>query len=394
MSQEKQLNLSEAAADILSKNLASKGAGEGFGAGTTLNDTANKKVASAIGNAGLDKYSVEVPSATAPGQTPPVGSEPAKHLEKQPAESGIADTNVDQIPSKTSTEPAGDCDSNASAKEKLKSSPAKTVNVANTGAKTGAFVNEGDEDEGEEDEVNEDIAALMAGENLSEDFKRKATAIFESAVKTKVAELAEELEAQYVAQFEEAYEEMKEDFATKIDDYLDYVAESWMQENKLAVESGLRTEIAEGFIDSLKTVFEEHYINIPEEKFDVVEELASKVEALEKQVNEEISRNIDLKQKLSEQKKVEALHSVCEGLTLSQAEKIKTIAESVEFSGEEDFVRQMEDIKESYFSVSSSVKPASVESLNDVVDLTEEKQTVVDPLMAAYASRISKTLLK
>ena len=234
----------------------------------------------------------------------------------------------------------------------------------------------------------------MAGENLSEDFKRKATAIFESAVKTKVAELAEELEAQYVAQFEEAYEEMKEDFATKIDEYLDYVAESWMEENKLAVESGLRTEIAEGFIESLKTVFEEHYINIPEEKFDVVEELASKVEALEKQVNEEISRNIDLKQKLSEQKKVEALHSVCEGLTLSQAEKIKTIAESVEFSGEEDFVRQMEDIKESYFSVSSSVKPASVESLNDVVDLTEEKQTVVDPLMAAYASRISKTLLK
>ena len=394
MSQEKQLNLSEAAADILSKNLASKGAGEGFGAGTTLNDTANKKVASAIGNAGLDKYSVEVPSATAPGQTPPVGSEPAKHLEKQPAESGIADTSVSQLPSKTSTEPAGDCDSNASAKEKLKSSPAKTVNVANTGAKTGAFVNEGDEDEGEEDEVNEDIAALMAGENLSEDFKRKATAIFESAVKTKVAELAEELEAQYVAQFEEAYEEMKEDFATKIDDYLDYVAESWMEENKLAVESGLRTEIAEGFIDSLKTVFEEHYINIPEEKFDVVEELASKVEALEKQVNEEISRNIDLKQKLSEQKKVEALHSVCEGLTLSQAEKIKTIAESVDFSNHEDFVSQMEDIKESYFSVSSSVKPASAESLNDVVDLTEEKETVIDPLMAAYASRISKTLLK
>ena len=394
MSQEKQLNLSEAAADILSKNLASKGTGEGFGAGTTLNDTANKKVASAIGNAGLDKYSVEVPSATAPGQTPPVGSEPAKHLEKQPAESGIADTNVDHIPSKTSTEPAGDSSNNPEAAKKLKSSPAKTVNVANTGAKTGAFVNEGDEDEGEEDEVNEDIAALMAGENLSEDFKRKATAIFESAVKTKVAELAEELEAQYVAQFEEAYEEMKEDFATKIDDYLDYVAESWMEENKLAVESGLRTEIAEGFIDSLKTVFEEHYINIPEEKFDVVEELASKVEALEKQVNEEISRNIDLKQKLSEQKKVEALHSVCEGLTLSQAEKIKTIAESVEFSGEEDFVRQMEDIKESYFSVSSSVKPASVESLNDVVDLTEEKETVIDPLMAVYASRISKTLLK
>ena len=196
--------------------------------------------------------------------------------------------------------------------------------------------------------------------------------------------------------FNNSYEDMKEDFTNKVDEYLDYVAESWMEENTLAIESGLRTEIAEGFIESLKNVFVEHYIDIPEEKFDVVEELASKVEALEKQVNEEMSKNIDLKQKLSEQKKVEALHSVCEGLTLSQAEKIKTIAESVEFSGEEDFVKQMEDIKESYFSVSSSVKPASVESLNDVVDLNEEVKTqkAVDPMIAAYASRISQTILK
>lgn len=360
MSQEKQLNLSEAAAEILSSNVASKGKGEAFGAGTTLNDTANKKAASDIGNAGIEKYDVEVPSATAPGQTPPVGSEPMKKLAPQPAQSASkADTAVDQLPKK------------------------------------GKFVNENDEEKVDEDEeVNEDIAALMAGENLSEDFKRKATAIFESAVKSKVAELAEELEAQYVAQFEEAYEEMKEDFATKIDEYLDYVAESWMEENKLAVESGLRTEIAEGFIESLKTVFEEHYIDIPEEKFDVVEELASKVEALEKQVNEEITKNIDLKQKLSEQKKVEALHSVCEGLTLSQAEKIKTIAESVDFVSQDDFVKQMEDIKESYFSVTPSVKPASVESLNDAVTLTEEKETVIDPIIAAYASKISKTLLK
>ena len=380
MSQDTNLNLSEAAMEILNANRKSKNGGQdSFGAGTKLNDTANKTVADAIGNAGLDKYSVEVPSATPPGQTPPTGAEPAKHLDKQPAESGIADTDVDQIPSKATTEPAGDCCDDSETKKQFKNAPAKTTNVAGVG-KSGF--------------ANEDIDALMAGENLSEDFKRKATAIFEAAVKTKVAELAEELEAQYVAQFEDAYEEMKEDFATKIDEYLDYVAESWMTENTLAVESGLRTEIAEGFIESLKTVFEEHYIDIPEEKFDVVEELASKVEALEKQVNEEISKNINLKQKLSEQKKVEALHAVCEGLTLSQAEKIKTIAESVEFSSTEDFVKQMDEIKESYFSTQSSVKPASVESLNDVVELTEEKTATVDPMIAAYASKISKTLLK
>jgi hypothetical protein len=356
MSQDTNLNLSEAALEILNANKKSKDSQQdSFGLGQKLNDTANKDEQK-IGNAGIEKYDINAPSATSPGQTPPVGQEPMKSLAPQPAETvSKANTKVNQLPKKG--------------------------------------VNEGD-GEIEGDEVNEDIAALMAGENLSEEFKRKATAIFEAAVKSKVSELAEELEAQYVAQFEEAYEEMKEDFASKVDEYLDYVAESWMEENTLAVESGLRTEIAEGFINSLKTVFEEHYIDIPEEKFDVVEELASKVEALEKQVNEEMSKNIDLKQKLSEQKKIEALHSVCEGLTLSQAEKIKTIAESVEFVSEEDFVGQIEAIKESYFSV-ATVKPASIESLNDIVELTEDVKTpVVDPLIAAYASRISQTILK
>jgi hypothetical protein len=356
---QKNLNLSEAAMDILNGNRKDKDTKQdSFGQGQKLHDTANKTTACDTGNADWEKPYVEAPTATPPGQTPPVGQEPAKHLPPQPADTvSKANTKVNLHPKKG--------------------------------------VNEEGEPDDEEDEVNEDIAALMAGENLSESFKRKASAIFEAAVKSKVGELAEELEAHYVAQFEEAYEDMKEDFTNKVDEYLDYVTESWMEENKLAVESGLRTEIAEGFIESLKTVFEEHYIDIPEEKFDVVEELASKVEALEKQVNEEMSKNIDLKQKLSEQKKVEALHAVCEGLTLSQAEKIKTIAESVEFVSENDFVTQMEDIKESYFSA-STVKPASIESLNDVIDLNEEVKPAkrVDPTIAAYASRISQTILK
>ena len=362
MSQEKNLNLSEAAKDILTSNRKDKDSKQDlFGQGQKLHDTANKTTGNDTGNADWDKLSVEAPSATPPGQTPPVGAEPMKKLAPQPADA-VSKVN-----------------------NKVNLHPKKGVNEEE----------EPDEDEDEEEEVNEDIAALMAGENLSESFKRKASAIFEAAVKSKVAELAEELEAHYVTQFEEAYEDMKEDFTGKVDEYLDYVTESWMEENKLAVESGLRTEIAEGFIESLKTVFEEHYIDIPEEKFDVVEELASKVEALEKQVNEEMSKNINLKQKLSEQKKVEALHAVCEGLTLSQAEKIKTIAESVEFVSENDFVTQMEDIKESYFSV-STVKPASIESLNDVIDLNEEVKPAkrVDPTIAAYASRISQTILK
>lgn len=347
MSQETELNLSEAAAEILKANLASKKGMPSEKLATKQTDITYKE---------LDGVEVDgIEKATPPGATPPVGSEPMKKLEKQPA-------------------------------------------AVELGNKLPAVKNpccEGDEGDEEEEVVNEDIAALMAGENLSEDFKRKATAIFESAVKSKVAELAEELESKYVEQFEEAYQEMQEDFATKVDEYLDYVVESWMEENKLAVESGLKTEIVESFIGSLKSVFEEHYIDIPEEKFNVVEELASKVEALEKQVNEEMTKNIDLKQKLSEQRKIEALHSVCEGLTLSQSEKIKTIAESVDFVSEEDFISQMDSIKESYFP-KETVKPASVESLNDAVELNEEVKSTatVDPKIAAYASIISKTLLK
>ena len=355
MSQEKTFNLSEAAEQILQGNRKDKDAKQDKA--TKLNDTVNK-AAQDIGNAGIEKYDVNAPSATAPGATPPVGAEPMKKLPPQPASSALpGDQKISQLPKKG--------------------------------------VNEEEDEDEDEEVVNEDIEALMAGENLSTEFKMKATAIFEAAVKAKVSELAEELEAQYVEQFEEAYAEMKEDFTTKVDEYLDYVVEDWMTENKLAVESGLRTEIAEGFMESLKNVFEEHYINIPEEKFDVVESLASKVEALEIQVNEEMTKNIDLKRKLSEQKKVEALYSVCEGLTLSQAEKIKTIAESVDFYSESDFVSQMEDIKESYFSNGSSVKPASFESLQDSVELNEDvKETKVNPLMAAYVSSISKSILK
>lgn len=353
MSQEKSLNLSEAAQEILNANRKTKDAqGDKFGQGKTLNDTANKGEQD-VGNPGIEKPAVNAPSATPPGQTPPVGSEPAKKLPKQPAESGIANTDVDQLPKKG--------------------------------------VNEG------EDDVNEDIAALMAGENLSEEFKKKATAIFEAAVKAKVAELAEELEQKYVAQFEEAYAELVADTSKKVDESIEYFAAQWMEENKLALQSNLKSEITEGFINSLKQVFEEHYIDLPEEKVDVVSELASKVEALEKQVNEELAKNIDLTTKLSEQKKVEALHSVCEGLTISQAEKIKTIAESVEFNSAEEFVTQMEAIKESYFSQSATVKPASKDSLNDTVELNEETETKskkLDPVMEAYVKGISKSLIK
>lgn len=347
MPQEISKNLSEAALEILNQNKKTKlPEGEKFGQDKKLNDKVDKE-ADCIGNANFEKYKLDVPTATPPGATPPVGSEPMKKLPKQPGEAkSTVDTEVEQAPK-------------------------------------GTF-------------ANEDIDALMSGENLSEDFKRKATAIFEAAVKAKVFELSEELEEKYIQQLEEAHEEMKEDLTSKIDSYLDYVVESWVNDNQIALEKGIQSEITESFMSSLKQLFEEHYIDIPEEKFDVVEELASKVEVLENKINEEISKNISLKQKLTEQSKKEALYSVCEGLTLTQSEKIKNIAESVEFISESDFIDQMENIKESYFSNTQSVKPASKESLNEDSLITEEVQEtkVVDPIIAAYASKLSKTLLK
>jgi len=237
--------------------------------------------------------------------------------------------------------------------------------------------------------MKEDVDAMLSGENLSEEFKEKASMIFEAAVNSRVEIVAEEMEQAFIEQFNEAVEEVKEDFAGKLDSYLDYVVENWMEENKLSIEKGLRSEIVEDFIGALKNVFEEHYIDIPEEKVDVVEELVSKVEELEDTVNEHIERNIELKKRLYEHERLEAVNSVCEGLTLSQAEKIKSLAKSVEFVSEEDFAEKLETIKESYFP--SYIKSASIEDLNEPVELDEDATTkVVDPLIEQYASKISK----
>lgn len=263
---------------------------------------------------------------------------------------------------------------------------------------------DGDEEASEDDEeekakmsaknkekMKEDIDAMLAGENLSEEFKEKATTIFEAAVQSRVDEVAAELEEQFTKEFESALESVKEDFSSKLDSYLDYVVENWMEENKLAIEKGLRTEIAEDFIGALRNVFVEHYIDIPNEKEDIVEGLVQKVEDLETKIDEEISKNINLKQQIAEHKKVDIIHSVCEGLTLSQVEKIKSLAENVEFVSEEDFGRKLAVIKESYFP--ANIVAAKSDALDEFVDLDEDTSTkVVDPLIEAYAKTISKTL--
>lgn len=244
-------------------------------------------------------------------------------------------------------------------------------------------------------DMKEDIDALLQGEDLSEEFVSKATTIFEAAVNSRVTEIAEELQVELQEQFSDAIEHLKEEFTTKIDDYLNYMVEEWMKENELAIESGLRTEIVEDFIGGMRNLFAEHYIDIPEEKVDVVSELAAKVEELEEKLNEEMHRSIQFKKEINEHKKLEAVQTVCEGLTQTQVEKMKSLAETVEFTTEEEFADKLETLKEAYTGT-SGVKFGEKSALEEGIDVEEVKTERVshDPLIDAVAKSISKSVIK
>ena len=240
-------------------------------------------------------------------------------------------------------------------------------------------------------QMHEDIHALFADdETISEDFKVKAATIFEARVFDRVAQIQEQLEAEYAGQLEEAVNAIRDELTEKVDDYLNYVVEQWMEENEIAIESGLRSEITEDFIAGLRNLFAENYINVPEDKVELVDELASKVEELEVKLNEEIEANIQYKKQLTEAIKVQLVNEVCEGLTATQVEKIKSLAESVEFSTEEEFVEKLETIRENYFP--SGVKKADAAQLHEEVeDDGSDKKVVADPYVASVVQAISKT---
>ena len=238
--------------------------------------------------------------------------------------------------------------------------------------------------------MKEDVNALFGDDKtISEDFKSKAATIFEARVFDRVAQIQEEIEGEYASMLEEAVEQIKSDLTEKVDDYLNYVVEQWMEENQIAIESGLRSEITEDFIAGLRNLFAENYINVPEDKVDLVEELAAKVEELETKLNEEIETNIEYKKALTEAIKEQLTVEVCEGLTATQVEKIKALAESVEFSTEEEFVEKLETLRENYFP--SGIQKAKVSHLQEQFEETEEKKVIHDPFISAVSQAISKT---
>jgi len=241
--------------------------------------------------------------------------------------------------------------------------------------------------------VAEDVAAMFSGEDLSEEFTSKATTIFEAAVVSKVNELLETVTVDLEAEMEVAKDEIAEDMAAKLDSYLEYVAEEWMKENELAVESGIRAEIQENFMKGLRDLFVENYIEVPEEKVDLVDELAEKVEELQQAVNEEIEKSIDLKKELTEAKVEIILGKVSEGLTESQAIKLASLAEGVEFESEESYVEKLETLKSNYFK-SEEVVTEEVNFDDEPLEIEEDAEKSVDPGMAAYMNAIAKSIKK
>ncbi len=227
-------------------------------------------------------------------------------------------------------------------------------------------------EEEESIDVEEDVNALLGGEELSEEFKEKAKTIFEAALKSKITEVKEQLEAQYASALNEEIDEMKVELQERVDSYLEYVADEWLQENELAVERGLKTEMTESFLEGMKSLFEEHYVNIPEEKYDVLSAMTDKLDDMETKLNEQIDKNISLNKRLSESVTDGILADVSEGLAATQKEKLASLAEGVEFESEESFKEKLTTLRESYFSdTKAAPQSSSADTLSEGVDHTE-----------------------
>ena len=233
-------------------------------------------------------------------------------------------------------------------------------------------------------DMKEDVDALTSGEDLSEEFKSKAATIFEGAVKAKLVEEIEKLESEYETKVDEKVSEVKEEIVDKVDAYLNYVVEEWMKENELAIEKGLRNEITEDFIGGLKSLFESHYINVPQEKYDVIESQAAEIEKLKEEVNQTIEKNVELNQKVSENTRQEIINDVSSDLAATEAEKLGKLAESIEYKDAESFRKGVETLKNSYYPTKAASDTESNEvAANAGSELSES--------MAAYTAAISKT---
>ena len=237
-------------------------------------------------------------------------------------------------------------------------------------------------------DIEEDVNALFGGEDLSEEFKEKAKLVFETALNSKVAEVQEALEAKYQETLEERISEEKASLSERVDNYLEYVADEWFTENTLAIEQGLKTDMTESFLEGMRSLFEEHYVTIPEDKYDVLESMVEKLDDMETKLNEQIEKNINLNSRLGESVANGILESVSEGLASTQKEKLASLSESVEFESEESYREKLETLRESYFSSRTASPAAKSETLSEGVDNSEGVEQHA-PAMNAYLKSLS-----
>ena len=253
-------------------------------------------------------------------------------------------------------------------------------------------VAESQEEEAEELDVSDDINALVAGEELSEEFQEKAKTIFEAAINSKVAKIEEALEADHVKALTEEVAEFKNELTERVDSYLEYVASEWMQENQLAVDQGLKGELSESFMTGLKGLFEEHYVSVPEDKYDVLESMVNKLDEMEEKLNEQIDKNVSLNKRLAESTSDGILSEVSEGLAVTQKDKLASLAESVEFETENDYREKLVTLRNSYFPTKQVTSTQSDSS--DFITEENGQEVQATGHMANYLSTLQRVAKK
>jgi hypothetical protein len=245
----------------------------------------------------------------------------------------------------------------------------------------------------EEYDIEEDVNALLSGEELSEEFQEKARTIFETAIKSKVAEIKEDLQAAYEVALVEEVQEIKAELVERVDAYLEYAADEWVAENALAIEHGLKTEMTESFLQGMRGLFEDHYVTIPEERYDVIESMVDKLDEMETKLNEQIEKNVALNRRLAESVTDVVFAEVSEGLALSQKDKLASLAENVEFDGEDNYREKLANLRESYFpSKATSAQRTVSENLSEEVDYSNNP--VVEGVMGRYLQTLQRVSKK
>ena len=244
-------------------------------------------------------------------------------------------------------------------------------------------------------DVEEDINALIAGEELSEEFQEKARTIFEAAIKSKVVEITEGIKSEYEENLVEEVKTIKEELTDRLDSYLEYVADEWVAENQLQVEHGLKTEMTESFLEGMKKLFEDHYVTIPEEKYDVIESMVDKLDDMESKLNEQIEKNVALNKRLAESTADVIFADVTEGLAQTQRDKLATLAENVEFESENGYREKLETLKESYFPSKGTNTPTSkTENLTEESEATDYQSKAISNTMDRYLQTMTRVAKK